>query len=63
MKLPQQFGGQPSGQAPIHQQIADPIKQWWRILQLGQPLLELFQVLDVLTAPQCINQRVLGWLT
>ena len=55
MKLLEKFGGKASGQATVHQQIADPIKQRRRIIQLGQTLFELFQFLNVPTAPQGLS--------
>ena len=58
MEFEQQTGGEATGDASCHEQIADPGEQRWRIGGGGQALFEGLQLLDVAAAPQGIDQGV-----
>ena len=58
MQFKQQAGGEATGDASCHEQIADPGEQRWRIGAGCQALFEGLQLLDVAAAPQGIDQGV-----
>ena len=58
MELEQQAGGEVTGDASCHEQIADPGEQRWRIGGGCQALFEGLQLLHVAAASQGIDQGV-----
>ena len=62
VKFEQQAGGEATGHASCHEQIADPCEQRWRIGGGCQALFEVLQLLHVAAAPQSIDQGVFSWL-
>ena len=58
VEFEQQTGGEATGDASCHEQIADPVEQRWRIGGGCQALFEGLQLLNVAAAPQGIDQGV-----
>ena len=50
MQLPEQFRGKDAGQAPLHQQIADPVEQGRGTLHRSEPLFKVFEFLLIAAA-------------
>ena len=61
MELPEQLRGKDAGQAPLHQQIADPVEQGRGIVHRGEPLFEVFEFLLIAAAAEGINQGFFCW--
>ena len=58
VEFEQQAGGEATGDASCHEQIADPAEQRWRIGGGCQALFEGLQLLDVAATPKGIDQGV-----